>query len=221
MGPMTTPLLLAFASGDDSMVDLLGGKGAHLAEMTGLGLPVPPGFTITTEACRRFLETGSVPDELPDLVSDAVRQLEAESGRLLGSVDNPLLVSVRSGGKFSMPGMMETVLNVGLTDGSLPALAGRGGWHFAWDCYRRLIQMYGHTVLGLDALQFDELLEKARTRSNVVDDAHLPAEALESLVGDFRKLIVDQTGSDLPQDPRQQLDEAITAVFRSWVACRR
>lgn len=217
---MTTPLLLPFARGDASMADLLGGKGANLAEMTRLGLPVPPGFTITTEACRQFLVTGEVPVELPDLVTAAVQTLEGESGRVLGSPDNPLLVSVRSGGRFSMPGMMETVLNVGLTDLTLPALATRGGWHFAWDCYRRLVQMYGHTVLGVDAGQFDDLLAAARSRCGVADDAHLPTDALEALVADFRTVLVHEAGRDLPQDPREQLDEAITAVFRSWTGDR-
>jgi pyruvate,orthophosphate dikinase len=213
---MSAPLLLPFALGDASMADLLGGKGANLAEMTRLGLPVPPGFTITTEACREFLKNGAVPKGIPGLVSTAVGQLEAQSGRIFGSVSDPLLVSVRSGGKFSMPGMMETVLNVGLTDLTLPGLAARGGWRFAWDCYRRLVQMYGHTVLGVDAGIFDGLLTAARSRFEVVDDAHLPTEALEGLVGQFREVLLSQAGRDLPQDPREQLDEAITAVFRSW-----
>lgn len=216
MGRMSAPLLLPFALGDASMVDLLGGKGANLAEMTRLGLPVPPGFTITTQACREFLKNGAVPDELPGLVTAAVRRLEAQSGRSFGSVSDPLLVSVRSGGKFSMPGMMETVLNVGITDLTLPGLAARGGWHFGWDCYRRLVQMYGHTVLGVDAGTFDGLLAAARSRYDVMDDAHLPAEALEILVSDFRDVLVSETGRDLPQDPHEQLDGAITAVFRSW-----
>ncbi|GAA2161698.1 pyruvate, phosphate dikinase [Pedococcus bigeumensis] len=213
---MTTPLLLPFALGDASMVDLLGGKGANLAEMTRLGLPVPPGFTITTEACRRFLDTEELPPELPDLVSAAVIQLETQSGRTFGSTTNPLLVSVRSGGRFSMPGMMETVLNVGLTDATLPGLAARGGWRFAWDCYRRLVQMYGHTVLGVEAGRFDELISDARTRLGAVDDAHLPATALEDLVRQFRRVLAEDTGQDLPQEPRVQLDAAIGAVFRSW-----
>jgi pyruvate,orthophosphate dikinase len=213
---VTTPLLLPFARGDAAIVDLLGGKGANLAEMTRLGLPVPPGFTITTEACRRFLDTGDLPPELPDLVSAAVTQLEAESGRTFGSASDPLLVSVRSGGRFSMPGMMETVLNVGLTDSTLPGLAARGGWRFAWDCYRRLVQMYGHTVLGVDAGRFDRLVSDARSRLGVGDDAHLTAAALEDLVTQFRGVLAEDTGQDLPQEPRVQLDAAIGAVFRSW-----
>ena len=217
---MGSPLLMPFALGDASMVDLLGGKGANLAEMTRLGLPVPHGFTITTEACRRFLETGAVDESLPGLVTDAVTVLEAQAGRTLGSTTDPLLVSVRSGGRFSMPGMMETVLNVGLTDRTLPGLAGRGGWRFAWDCYRRLIQMYGHTVLGVDAGAFDDLLAAARTRHDVVDDAHLPARALDELSSQFRQVLVREAGRDLPQDPREQLDDAIRAVFASWNADR-
>ena len=198
------------------MVDLLGGKGANLAEMTRLGLPVPAGFTITTEACRQFLQTGAVAESLPALVAEAMRRLEVESGRTFGSTSDPLLVSVRSGGRFSMPGMMETVLNVGLTDLTLPGLADRGGWRFAWDCYRRLVQMYGHTVLGVDAGIFDDLLSVSRSRFAVRDDAHLPTEALEALVAEFRGVLVRKTGGDLPQDPGQQLDHAIEAVFRSW-----
>ncbi|WP_377644680.1 pyruvate, phosphate dikinase [Oryzobacter terrae] len=217
---MTTPLLLPFARGDASQADLLGGKGANLAEMTRLGLPVPPGFTITTEACRHFLTTGDLPPELRDLVSTAVAGLEAPSGRGFGSASDPLLVSVRSGGRFSMPGMMETVLNVGLTDRTLPGLASRGGWHFAWDCYRRLLQMYGHTVLGVDAGAFDSLLAEARSRYGAVDDAHLPTEALEGLVTRFRAVLLEDGGAELPQDPRRQLDDAITAVFRSWTGER-
>lgn len=220
MGRMSLPLLVPFALGDASMADLLGGKGANLAEMTRLGLPVPPGFTITTEACRQFLVTGEVPPDLSGLVDAAVQQLELESGRVLGSSDNPLLVSVRSGGRFSMPGMMETVLNVGLTDLTLPALAARGGWHFAWDCYRRLVQMYGHTVLGVDAGHFDDRLAAARSNGGVADDAHLSTAALETLVAEFRDVLVTETGHDLPQDPRAQLDEAITAVFGSWTGDR-
>ena len=216
MGKMTTPLVLPFAHGAASMVDLLGGKGANLAEMTRLGLPVPAGFTITTEACRQFLETGAVPESLPASVAEAMRRLEVESGRTFGSTSDPLLVSVRSGGRFSMPGMMETVLNVGLTDLTLPGLADRGGWRFAWDCYRRLVQMYGHTVLGIDAGIFDDLLSVARSQLAVRDDAQLPTEALETLVAEFRGVLVRETGSDLPQDPDQQLDHAIEAVFRSW-----
>jgi pyruvate,orthophosphate dikinase len=216
MGSVTTPLLVPFALGDASMVDLLGGKGSNLAEMTRLGLPVPAGFTITTEACRQFLQTGAVAQSLPALVAGAMRQLEDESGRTFGSASDPLLVSVRSGGRFSMPGMMETVLNVGLTDLTLQGLAERGGWRFAWDCYRRLIQMYGHTVLGIDAGLFDDLLSDARTRFAVRDDAQLPIEALEALVAEFRGVLVRESGRDLPQDPGEQLDDAIAAVFRSW-----
>jgi pyruvate,orthophosphate dikinase len=216
MGRVSTPLLVPFALGDASMVDDLGGKGANLAEMTRLRLPVPAGFTITTEACRQFLQTGAVTESLPALVAEAMRQLEAESGRAFGSPSDPLLVSVRSGGRFSMPGMMETVLNVGLTDLTLPGLAHRGGWRFAWDCYRRLVQMYGHTVLGIDAGIFDDLLTVARSRFAVGNDAQLPSEALEALVDEFRGVLVRETGDDLPQDPARQLDNAIEAVFRSW-----
>jgi pyruvate,orthophosphate dikinase len=202
------------------MADLLGGKGANLAEMTRLGLPVPPGFIITTAACREYLATDAVPAGLSARVRDAVTTLETQTGRSFGSRTNPLLVSVRSGARFSMPGMMDTVLNIGLTDATLPGLASRGGWRFAWDCYRRLVQMYGHTVLEIESSRFDALLEEAKARLGVADDTQLSADALRDLVTEFRQVLVDETGGDLPQDPNEQLDHAIEAVFRSWNGAR-
>ena len=213
---MTTRLLVPFADGDRGMADLLGGKGANLAEMTRLGLPVPPGFVITTDACREFMSHGAPPPELDLLVSDALRTLEQQTGRTLGDADDPLLVSVRSGARFSMPGMMETVLNVGLTDATVEGLAARSGERFAWDCYRRLAQMYGRTVLGVGASAFEERLAAARRSAGVTEDSSLPAVALRRLVDEFRSVLRDETGEDLPQDPRQQLDRAVTAVFSSW-----
>ena len=213
---MDAPLLLTFHDGDRTMADLLGGKGANLAEMTRLGLPVPPGFTVTTEACRAYLRTGEVPPALDGLVTDAVRQLETEAGRRFGDPDDPLLVSVRSGARFSMPGMMETVLNIGLTDATLPGLVARAGERFAWDCYRRLVQMYGRTVLGVDPQLFEDRLDAARRATGAADDTGLSAGSLKDLVGEFRALLVERAGEDLPSDPRVQLDRALRAVFESW-----
>ncbi len=152
-----------FSEGNASQKDLLGGKGANLAEMTNIGLPVPPGFTITTDACRVYLETGSEPAELSGEMDEHLASLEKEMGRTLGQADDPLLVSVRSGAKFSMPGMMETVLNIGLNDKSVEGLASiADNPRFAWDSYRRLLSMFGATVLGIERSAFDEALEEAK-----------------------------------------------------------
>jgi pyruvate,orthophosphate dikinase len=210
------PLVLEFHEGDRTMAELLGGKGAGLAEMTRLGLPVPPGFIVTTEACRAFLAAGGDPDGLWDQVDTALADLEQRSGLVLGDPARPLLVSVRSGAKFSMPGMMETVLNIGLNDEVVAALAERDEAHFAWDSYRRLAQMYGRTVLGVDGSRFDDLLTEARSAAGVATDAELDVAQLQRLTADFRALIVEETGRELPQDARTQLREAVRAVFRSW-----
>ncbi len=209
-------LVMSLCDGDRGMVDLLGGKGANLAEMTRLGLPVPHGFVITTEACRAYLAHGQEPVELEPLVGDQLRQLESAAGRRFGHPDDPLLVSVRSGARFSMPGMMETILNVGLTDDTLPGLAARGGDRFAWDCYRRLVQMYGRTVLGIDAALFEQALARARHEHDVADDGGLAAGTLRGLTADFRRILVEQAGEDLPQDPHMQLVRSIRSVFESW-----
>ncbi|MGP4111085.1 pyruvate, phosphate dikinase [Streptomyces sp. 4N509B] len=200
------------------MRDLLGGKGAGLAEMTRLGLPVPPGFTLTTEACRTYLATGAEPPTLHGEVSAHLAALEERmGGRRLGRGDDPLLVSVRSGARFSMPGMMDTVLNIGLNDTAVHALAARSGdERFAWDSYRRLIQMFGHTVLGIDADRFEEKLAIARDAVGVATDAELNSRHLRGVVRQFRDLVVEHTGHDFPQDPREQLDLAVRAVFDSW-----
>ncbi|UCN16050.1 pyruvate, phosphate dikinase [Cellulomonas iranensis] len=206
-----------FSEGDKDQKDLLGGKGANLAEMTRLGLPVPPGFTITTEACRAYLRTGEVPPELRVEVTMAVRHLEDELGRRLGDFHDPLLVSVRSGAKFSMPGMMETVLNVGLNDASVQGLAELSGdERFAWDSYRRLIQMFGRTVLGIDADLFAEALDKAKAGRGVTADVDLDAQDLRALVGTYKQIVRDESGREFPQHPREQLDMAIVAVLDSW-----
>ncbi len=206
-----------FSEGDKSMKDLLGGKGANLAEMTKLGLPVPPGFTITTEACRAYLKDSTVPESLATEVTAALRGVEDKMGRRLGDPSDPLLVSVRSGAKFSMPGMMETVLNIGLNDESVLGLAAvSGNERFAWDSYRRLIQMFGKTVLDIDGDLFSDALDNLKAERGVTGDTELTAEDLKGLVDTFKGIVKEQTGKDFPQDPRTQMDMGIEAVFRSW-----
>ena len=206
-----------FSEGDKSMKDLLGGKGANLAEMTKLGLPVPPGFTITTEACRAYLKESAVPESLATEVTRALRGVEDQMGRHLGDPADPLLVSVRSGAKFSMPGMMETVLNIGLNDESVLGLAAvSGNERFAWDSYRRLIQMFGKTVLDIDGDLFSDALDELKAERGVKGDTELTAEDLKGLVDTFKGIVKGQTGEDFPQDPRTQMDMGIEAVFRSW-----
>ena len=206
-----------FSEGDKSMKDLLGGKGANLAEMTKLGLPVPPGFTITTEACRAYLKDSTVPESLATEVTRALRGVEDKMGRRLGDPSDPLLVSVRSGAKFSMPGMMETVLNIGLNDESVLGLAAvSGNERFAWDSYRRLIQMFGKTVLDIDGDLFSDALDELKAERGVKGDTELTAEDLKGLVDTFKGIVKEQTGNDFPQDPRTQMDMGIEAVFRSW-----
>ena len=206
-----------FSEGDKSMKDLLGGKGANLAEMTKLGLPVPPGFTITTEACRAYLKESTVPESLATEVTSALRGVEDQMGRHLGDPSDPLLVSVRSGAKFSMPGMMETVLNIGLNDESVLGLAAvSGNERFAWDSYRRLIQMFGKTVLDIDGDLFSDALDALKAERGVKGDTELTAEDLKGLVDTFKGIVKEQTGNDFPQDPRTQMDMGIEAVFRSW-----
>jgi pyruvate,orthophosphate dikinase len=206
-----------FTEGNKDLKDLLGGKGANLAEMTNLGLPVPPGFTITTEACKVYLDTGEEPTALRDEVSAHLDALETRMGKKLGQADDPLLVSVRSGAKFSMPGMMDTVLNIGLSDKSVQGLAKQAGdERFAWDSYRRLIQMFGKTVLGIDGDLFEEALDKAKEAKKVEVDTELAAADLKKLVGTFKKIVKKEAGRDFPQDPRAQMDLAVKAVFDSW-----
>ncbi|MFD3312887.1 pyruvate, phosphate dikinase [Streptomyces sp. NPDC058656] len=206
-----------FTEGNKDLKDLLGGKGANLAEMTNLGLPVPPGFTITTEACKTYLDSGDEPAALRDEVSAHLDALEAKMGKKLGQADDPLLVSVRSGAKFSMPGMMDTVLNIGLSDKSVLGLAQQAGDdRFAWDSYRRLIQMFGKTVLGVEGELFEDALEAAKATKKVTVDTDLEAADLKKLVTKFKKIVKTEAGRDFPQDPREQMDLAIHAVFDSW-----
>ena len=214
-------LVYDFTEGNKDLKDLLGGKGANLAEMTNLGLPVPPGFIITTEACRYYLEHGSVPEGLDSEIQSHLEKLEEAMGRRLGDPADPLLVSVRSGAKFSMPGMMETVLNIGLSDESVQGLAKQAGnERFAWDSYRRLLQMFGKTVLDIDGEHFEHAIDAAKQAKGVRNDLDLDANDLQNLVETFKGIIKAQTGRDFPQDPRQQMDLAIRAVFNSWNADR-
>ncbi|MFF4028503.1 pyruvate, phosphate dikinase [Streptomyces sviceus] len=215
--PHVAKFVYDFTEGNKDLKDLLGGKGANLAEMTNLGLPVPPGFTITTEACKVYLESGEEPAALRDEVSAHLDALEQRMGKKLGQADDPLLVSVRSGAKFSMPGMMDTVLNIGLSDKSVQGLAQQAGDdRFAWDSYRRLIQMFGKTVLGVDGDLFEEALDKAKEAKKVTVDTDLEAADLKKLVTAFKKIVKKEAGRDFPQDPREQMDLAIHAVFDSW-----
>ncbi|MGD9482931.1 pyruvate, phosphate dikinase [Streptomyces sp. TRM70308] len=212
-----TKFVYAFTEGNKDLKDLLGGKGANLAEMTNLGLPVPPGFTITTEACCRYLETGAEPAALRDEVSEHLAALERQMDKRLGQHDDPLLVSVRSGAKFSMPGMMDTVLNIGLSDASVGGLAAQAGdERFAWDSYRRLIQMFGKTVLGVDGELFEDAIEEAKRAKGAATDVDLEAADMRALVDAFKGIVRRETGRDFPQDPREQMDLAIRAVFDSW-----
>jgi pyruvate,orthophosphate dikinase len=206
-----------FSEGNRDMKDLLGGKGANLAEMTNIGLPVPPGFIITTQACRTYLESGSAPVEMEDEISEHLATLEKAMGKTLGDADDPLLVSVRSGAKFSMPGMMDTVLNIGLNDQSVNGLAKQGGnERFAWDSYRRLLSMFGKTVLGADGELFEHALDELKTSRNTKNDLDLDAADFQALVETYKGIIRDHAGREFPQDSREQLDLAVRAVFDSW-----
>ena len=210
-----------FTEGNKDLKDLLGGKGANLAEMTNLGLPVPPGFTITTDACRYYLEHGTTPDGLDGEVDGHLSDLENAMGRKLGDPADPLLVSVRSGAKFSMPGMMETVLNIGLSDESVHGLAKQAGnERFAWDSYRRLIQMFGKTVLGIDGEHFEHAIDSAKKAKGATNDTQLDAEDLKNLTQTYKELVREHAKRDFPQDPREQMDLAVKAVFESWNADR-
>ncbi len=210
------------AEGNAGMRDLLGGKGAGLAEMTNAGLPVPPGFTITTEACNDYFAAGEkLPDGLWDDVLEAVKAVEAETGKGFGNPANPLLVSVRSGAKFSMPGMMDTVLNLGLNEATLHGLiALTGNERFGWDAYRRFIQMFGRIVMEVPGERFDAVLDAAKAAHGAKQDTDLDASALQEVAAASRKLVREVTGRDFPSDPLEQLDLAVKAVFASWYGKR-
>ncbi len=194
----------------------LGGKGANLAEMTRLGIPVPPGFTITTEACAEFAATGRWPDGLAGQVRESLARLEQLTGRAFGDAQGPLLLSVRSGAAVSMPGMMDTVLNLGLNEATLPGLCAGGDQRFAWDSYRRLVQMLGDVVLGVPRQLFEERLDEVRRAAGAANDAALSTADLRQLVARFRSLVREATGRPFPDDPQEQLRLSIDAVFQSW-----
>jgi pyruvate, orthophosphate dikinase len=205
------------ADGNGKMKDVLGGKGAGLAEMTNAGLPVPPGFTIQTEACREYMRTGGVSKDVDRQMDEALAKLEALQGQKLGTGENPLLVSVRSGAKFSMPGMMDTILNLGLNDKSVEALAKRSNNpRFAADSYRRLIQMFGNVVLDIEKSAFDEVFDAKKKQKKTKLDTDLDAKALQEVIVEYKKVVKKHAKRDFPQDPHEQLVMARDAVFRSW-----
>jgi len=204
------------ADGNGKMKDVLGGKGAGLAEMTNAALPVPPGFTIQTEACREYMRQNSVSKEVDRQMDEALKQLEQLQGQQLGKGENPLLVSVRSGAKFSMPGMMDTILNLGLNDQSVEALAKRADARFAYDSYRRLIQMFGNVVLEIEKSEFEEVFDAKKKQRKAKLDTDLDAKALKDVIEEYKKVVKKHAKRDFPQDPHEQLVMARDAVFRSW-----
>jgi len=214
-----TKYVYDFSEGNKDMKDLLGGKGANLAEMTNMGLPVPHGFTITTEACLAYLGRGDFPEGLMEETEEHRQGLEASMGKKLGDAEDPLLVSVRSGAKFSMPGMMDTVLNLGLNDRSLEGLAKQsdGDWRFAWDAYRRFVQMFGKIVMGVPGEAFEQALDRAKeAKGEGAKDTDLDADDLRALHAEFLDIYKRHTDSDFPTDPSEQLRLAVEAVFKSW-----
>jgi pyruvate,orthophosphate dikinase len=215
---MTKKYVYMFEEGNARMRDLLGGKGANLAEMTNIGLNVPAGFTVTTEACREYYAGGSgFPAGLWEEILPAVQKVEAVSGKKFGDPQNPLLVSVRSGAKISMPGMMDTILILGLNDDTALGLSkATNNERFAYDCYRRFIQMFGNVVLGIDSSEFEHILEQVKKKQGVQFDSELNPGNLKELVTKFKGVVLKNTGAVFPDDPYVQLKEAITAVFRSW-----
>jgi pyruvate, orthophosphate dikinase len=206
------------ADGDGKLKDVLGGKGAGLAEMSRAGVPVPPGFTISTEVCNIYFQNGNkTPDEINKQMLNALKKLEGEMGQKLGDPSNPLLLSVRSGAKFSMPGMMNTILNLGLNDEVTEGLAARSGnARFAYDCYRRFIQMFGEVALGIDMGRFDEAFDERKHKAKVKLDTELTADDLKAIVAEYKKIVQKETKKPFPQDAVQQLEMSRDAVFRSW-----
>ena len=213
-----TTYVYDLSEGNASMKSLLGGKGANVAEMRRIGVPVPDAFTVTTAACVSAMQAGGEwPDGLDEEISAGLARLEDRTGRTLGSSDRPLLVSVRSGAVFSMPGMMDTILNLGIGDDSVQALAEESGNpRFAWDSYRRFLQMYGEVVEGVPAHVYEDALDALKTRRGAGQDTELDVDDLQQLVATFKELSSKHIGGDLPTDPREQLRRAVDAVFRSW-----
>jgi len=207
-----------FSEGNKDMRNLLGGKGANLAEMTNIGLPVPQGFTITTEACTKYYEDGrEINDEIQSQINEYIEKMESITGKKFGDKENPLLVSVRSGARASMPGMMDTILNLGLNEEVVNTLAEKSGnSRWAWDCYRRFIQMYSDVVMEVGKKYFEELIDKMKEAKGVTLDVELNAEDLKELANQFKEEYKEKIGSEFPSDPKEQLMGAIKAVFRSW-----
>ena len=207
-----------FKEGNAKMRDLLGGKCANLAEMTSIGLPVPPGFTITTKTCMEYIDNGNkIPDGLMEEVKNALKDVEKQTNKKFGDKDNPLLLSVRSGAKISMPGMMETILNLGLNDETLLGLINlTQNERFAYDSYRRFLTMFGSVVLEIDRQKFENEIIKIKDEEKVCLDSEISAEGLKKLISIYKNLIQNEIGFEFPQDPYKQLEMAIEAVFKSW-----
>ncbi len=214
---MSKKYVYLFSEGDASMRNLLGGKGANLAEMTKLGLPIPQGFTISTEACTQYYEDGrNINDDIKAEIMVAITKMEEITGKKFGDLENPLLVSVRSGARASMPGMMDTILNLGLNEEVVDTLSKKGNPRWAWDCYRRFIQMYSDVVMGVGKKYFEELIDKMKEEKGVTQDVELTAEDLAELAAQFKAEFKNEKGFDFPSDPKEQLMGAIEAAFRSW-----
>ncbi|WP_277117765.1 pyruvate, phosphate dikinase, partial [Clostridium phoceensis] len=215
---MATKYVYLFSEGNANMRELLGGKGANLAEMTNIGLPVPQGFTITTEACTQYYEDGQkINDEIQAQIMEYIVKMEEITGKKFGDLDNPLLVSVRSGARASMPGMMDTILNLGLNEQVVEVMAQKSNNpRWAWDCYRRFIQMYSDVVMEVGKKYFEQLIDQMKEARGVTQDVELTADDLKELAGQFKAEYKSKIGADFPTDPKEQLMGAIKAVFRSW-----
>ncbi|MCK4778095.1 MAG: pyruvate, phosphate dikinase, partial [Actinomycetia bacterium] len=212
-----TKYIYAFEEGNAGMRDLLGGKGANLCEMTGLGFSVPPGFVISTEACNQYVKEGAMPEGLMEQVMEAMNKLEEKAGKKFGDINNPLLVSVRSGAKFSMPGMMDTILNLGLNEVTLSGMIRQSSnERFGYDSFRRFIQMFSDIVLRIGKDKFEERIQRKKEEKSVNLDTELTVDDLKDLVEEFKNIVRENTGELFPEAPKEQLERAIRAVFESW-----
>ncbi|MBQ8566174.1 MAG: pyruvate, phosphate dikinase, partial [Clostridia bacterium] len=215
---MAKKFVYLFSEGNATMREILGGKGANLAEMTQIGLPVPQGFTISTEACTQYYEDGrQINEEIQAQIMEYIGKMEEITGKKFGDKENPLLVSVRSGARASMPGMMDTILNLGLNEEVVNVIAEKtGNARWAWDCYRRFIQMYSDVVMEVGKKYFEELIDKMKEKKGVTQDVELTADDLKELASQFKAEYKAKIGNDFPSDPKEQLMGAVKAVFRSW-----